>query len=210
MSCEGFLKNNRGINDGQDLPADFMRSLYDRIVNNEIKVGGLLAAPLLQCSTGHAVVDLLQQQVAASGLIVTACQGCGHSRCCCCCHHPQLATVLPTLDQGACCHPPPPLRCSPPLLSCQMKDDLMAGDSSKEAEAAQRGNLLMNALLTIVGQQKQQVGAFSVGEATCAITAVHVTMYAWWLPACCSTCQPPYHPLTRGTPTTHPGVGGAQ
>jgi brefeldin A-inhibited guanine nucleotide-exchange protein len=56
-----------------------------------------------------------------------------------------------------------------------MKDDLMAGDSSKEAEAAQRGNLLMNALLTIVGQQKQQVGGASVGQATCAV-AVHVTI----------------------------------
>jgi brefeldin A-inhibited guanine nucleotide-exchange protein len=39
MSPEDFLKNNRGINDGADLPADFMRALYDRIVNNEIKVG---------------------------------------------------------------------------------------------------------------------------------------------------------------------------
>lgn len=38
MSTEDFLKNNRGINDGQDLPADFMRSLYNRIVSNEIKV----------------------------------------------------------------------------------------------------------------------------------------------------------------------------
>jgi brefeldin A-inhibited guanine nucleotide-exchange protein len=44
MSCEGFLKNNRGINDGQDLPPDFMRSLYERIVNNEIKVGAQAAA----------------------------------------------------------------------------------------------------------------------------------------------------------------------
>jgi brefeldin A-inhibited guanine nucleotide-exchange protein len=38
MTAEDFLKNNRGINDGQDLPADFMRSLYDRIVSNEIQV----------------------------------------------------------------------------------------------------------------------------------------------------------------------------
>jgi hypothetical protein len=38
MSCEGFLKNNRGINDGADLPPDFMRALYERIVHNEIKV----------------------------------------------------------------------------------------------------------------------------------------------------------------------------
>ncbi|GAX80611.1 hypothetical protein CEUSTIGMA_g8046.t1 [Chlamydomonas eustigma] len=38
MSKEAFLKNNRGINDGQDLPEDFMAALYDRIVNNEIKM----------------------------------------------------------------------------------------------------------------------------------------------------------------------------
>jgi brefeldin A-inhibited guanine nucleotide-exchange protein len=38
MSKEAFLKNNRGINDGQDLPEEFMAALYDRIVNNEIKM----------------------------------------------------------------------------------------------------------------------------------------------------------------------------
>ena len=38
MSKEGFLKNNRGINDGQDLPPDFMGAIYDRIVYNEIKM----------------------------------------------------------------------------------------------------------------------------------------------------------------------------
>lgn len=38
MSKEAFLKNNRGINDGQDLPESFMSALYDRIVNNEIKM----------------------------------------------------------------------------------------------------------------------------------------------------------------------------
>lgn len=56
MSAEDFLKNNRGINDGQDLPADFMRSLYDRIVSNEIKVGMLGTAfsgmPVPQLLTG--------------------------------------------------------------------------------------------------------------------------------------------------------------
>lgn len=45
MSPEDFLKNNRGINDGSDLPADFMRALYDRIVNNEIKVRHTSTAP---------------------------------------------------------------------------------------------------------------------------------------------------------------------
>lgn len=35
---QGFLKNNRGIDDGADLPETYMRDLYDRIVNNEIKM----------------------------------------------------------------------------------------------------------------------------------------------------------------------------
>ena len=38
MSAEDFLKNNRGINDGADLAPEFMRSLYERIVCNEIQV----------------------------------------------------------------------------------------------------------------------------------------------------------------------------
>ena len=38
MTKEGFLKNNRGINDGGDLDKQFMEALYDRIVTNEIKM----------------------------------------------------------------------------------------------------------------------------------------------------------------------------
>ncbi|KAG2437305.1 hypothetical protein HXX76_005962 [Chlamydomonas incerta] len=38
MSKAAFLKNNRGINDGADLPEAFMGALYDRIVTNEIKM----------------------------------------------------------------------------------------------------------------------------------------------------------------------------
>ena len=38
MTKPDFLRNNRGINDGGDLPGDFMESLYDRIVLNEIKM----------------------------------------------------------------------------------------------------------------------------------------------------------------------------
>ena len=38
MTKNDFMRNNRGINDGGDLPVDFMEALYDRIVNNEIKM----------------------------------------------------------------------------------------------------------------------------------------------------------------------------
>lgn len=35
---QDFLRNNRGINDGGDLPEEFMSALYDRIQTNEIKM----------------------------------------------------------------------------------------------------------------------------------------------------------------------------
>ena len=38
MTKEGFIRNNRGIDDGQDLPNKVLEDLYDRIVNNEIKL----------------------------------------------------------------------------------------------------------------------------------------------------------------------------
>ncbi|KAG7635153.1 Sec7 C-terminal [Arabidopsis suecica] len=38
MSADDFIRNNRGIDDGKDLPADYMRSLYERITKHEIKM----------------------------------------------------------------------------------------------------------------------------------------------------------------------------
>lgn len=36
MTPEDFIKNNRGINDGQDLPEDYLTGIYDEIKSNEI------------------------------------------------------------------------------------------------------------------------------------------------------------------------------
>ncbi|KAL4818407.1 hypothetical protein BDW67DRAFT_157912 [Aspergillus spinulosporus] len=36
MTKEDFIKNNRGINDNQDLPDDYLGSIFDEIANNEI------------------------------------------------------------------------------------------------------------------------------------------------------------------------------
>ncbi|KAL2825269.1 hypothetical protein BDW59DRAFT_73469 [Aspergillus cavernicola] len=36
MTKEDFIKNNRGINDNQDLPDDYLITIYDEIANNEI------------------------------------------------------------------------------------------------------------------------------------------------------------------------------
>ncbi|EHA8586918.1 Brefeldin A-inhibited guanine nucleotide-exchange protein 2 [Cocos nucifera] len=38
MSQDDFIRNNRGIDDGKDLPEEYMRSLYERISKNEIKM----------------------------------------------------------------------------------------------------------------------------------------------------------------------------
>ncbi|CAM8994233.1 unnamed protein product [Rhodiola kirilowii] len=38
MSPEDFIRNNRGIDDGKDLPEEYLRSLYERISKNEIKM----------------------------------------------------------------------------------------------------------------------------------------------------------------------------
>ena len=38
MSLPEFIRNNRGINDGKDLPDDFLTKLYNRIKDEEIKV----------------------------------------------------------------------------------------------------------------------------------------------------------------------------
>lgn len=45
MSKADFLRNNRGIDDGKDLPEDFTGALYDRIVKNEIKLKGDAMVP---------------------------------------------------------------------------------------------------------------------------------------------------------------------
>jgi brefeldin A-inhibited guanine nucleotide-exchange protein len=36
MTVEDFIKNNRGINDGQDLPPEYLSGIYDEISQNEI------------------------------------------------------------------------------------------------------------------------------------------------------------------------------
>ncbi|EED81455.1 predicted protein [Postia placenta Mad-698-R] len=38
MSLQDFIKNNRGINDGTNLPEDFLTSIYQSIVTNEIRM----------------------------------------------------------------------------------------------------------------------------------------------------------------------------
>ncbi|ESW06891.1 hypothetical protein PHAVU_010G085000 [Phaseolus vulgaris] len=46
MSPDDFIRNNRGIDDGKDLPEEYLKSLFDRISRNEIKMKENDAAPL--------------------------------------------------------------------------------------------------------------------------------------------------------------------
>jgi brefeldin A-inhibited guanine nucleotide-exchange protein len=45
MTKVEFVKNNRGINDGKDLPEDFLGEIYDEIQNNEIKMKDEIQEP---------------------------------------------------------------------------------------------------------------------------------------------------------------------
>lgn len=38
MSADDFIRNNRGIDDGKDLPEEYLRSLFERISRKEIKM----------------------------------------------------------------------------------------------------------------------------------------------------------------------------
>ncbi len=38
MTSDEFVRNNRGINNGQDLPQDFLRDLFVSINRNEIRI----------------------------------------------------------------------------------------------------------------------------------------------------------------------------
>jgi len=40
MTKEGFIRNNRGINDSEDLPEEFLATIYDQIAQSEIKMKG--------------------------------------------------------------------------------------------------------------------------------------------------------------------------
>ncbi|GMI74707.1 BIG1 [Hibiscus trionum] len=45
MTKFDFIRNNRGIDDGKDLPEEYLGALYDQIVNNEIKMNADSSVP---------------------------------------------------------------------------------------------------------------------------------------------------------------------
>uniref|UniRef100_A0A7S3A2K3 SEC7 domain-containing protein n=1 Tax=Rhodosorus marinus TaxID=101924 RepID=A0A7S3A2K3_9RHOD len=63
MSKSEFLRNNRGIDDGNDLDAEILETIYDRIVQDEIKLSGDKKDRASESATGNALgVDRLSRQ----------------------------------------------------------------------------------------------------------------------------------------------------
>ncbi|XP_074273160.1 brefeldin A-inhibited guanine nucleotide-exchange protein 2-like [Silene latifolia] len=58
MSAEDFIRNNRGIDDGKDLPEEYMRSLYERITRNEIKLKDDIASQQKQSMNTNRILGL--------------------------------------------------------------------------------------------------------------------------------------------------------
>src|SRR5258708_8804527 len=58
MTMADFIKNNRGIYDGQDLPEELLSSIYIDIVNNEIRMKDEFAVALGQ-ATGPGIAGAL-------------------------------------------------------------------------------------------------------------------------------------------------------
>jgi brefeldin A-inhibited guanine nucleotide-exchange protein len=52
MTKEEFFKNNRGINDGNSLPDDFLGEIYDEIQTNEIKMKDEIQEPQVAAAPG--------------------------------------------------------------------------------------------------------------------------------------------------------------
>ena len=59
MTKADFIKNNRGINDGQDLPEDLLSATYDEIQNNEIRMKDEVEAALTLPTQGPGIANAL-------------------------------------------------------------------------------------------------------------------------------------------------------
>ncbi|XP_020576341.1 brefeldin A-inhibited guanine nucleotide-exchange protein 2-like [Phalaenopsis equestris] len=59
MSADNFIRNSRGIDGGKDLPEEYLKSLYERISRNEIKMKEDDFAPQPQQSACHTTIFAL-------------------------------------------------------------------------------------------------------------------------------------------------------
>jgi brefeldin A-inhibited guanine nucleotide-exchange protein len=59
MTKVDFIKNNRGINDGSDLPEEFLSEIFEDIANNEIRMKDEIEAGLSVVSTGPGFANAI-------------------------------------------------------------------------------------------------------------------------------------------------------
>ena len=72
MTCEEFIRNNRGINGGLDLPHAFLRELYASISQNEIRISADQQASGLVLASPVLWTDLAQQAQSPRGTFFPA------------------------------------------------------------------------------------------------------------------------------------------
>ncbi|EOA15893.1 hypothetical protein CARUB_v10003980mg [Capsella rubella] len=83
MTKGDFIRNNRGIDDGKDLPEEYLGALYDQVVINEIKMSSDSSAPESRQSNGlnkllglDGILNLVywtqteEKAVGANGLLI--------------------------------------------------------------------------------------------------------------------------------------------
>lgn len=59
MTKADFLKNNRGINDGADLPEELLSGIFDGIVSNEIRMKDEVEAAIVPPTPGPGIANAL-------------------------------------------------------------------------------------------------------------------------------------------------------
>ncbi|KZT57923.1 hypothetical protein CALCODRAFT_517135 [Calocera cornea HHB12733] len=59
MTKADFIRNNRGINDGSDLPEDYLSSIYDEILSNEIRMKDEAETALGHAAASQGLVNAL-------------------------------------------------------------------------------------------------------------------------------------------------------
>ena len=84
MTCEEFIRNNRGINGGADLPHPFLRELYASISQNEIRISADQQASGLVLASPVLWTDLAQQAQSPRGTFFRAEGGLASHSCLAC------------------------------------------------------------------------------------------------------------------------------
>lgn len=71
MTKDAFLKNNRGINDGGDLPDEVLGATYDRILANEIRMRVRVAIGTVgEVTAKHLLQETVCCKICAEALLV--------------------------------------------------------------------------------------------------------------------------------------------